>query len=216
MAGKKVVAAGRTSLPEVRQTKRVTNGNSACDQAWMADEAESLREIDPDEVPGDVASWWDIKYIWDGEQEEINPEFWEEWQRYARRCSGQAYIRDERGGYIMDREWRRLTRPCLVPPIQGGSVCSKHGGEIGHIKNAAQNRLGMAAEKAANTLIKMTDPRDEIGEPVDQRVRVAAANSVLDRTGIKVGSEVEVPIPGYRRVLEKLFSDDGPEAGVDE
>jgi len=42
-------------------------------------------------------------------------------------------------------------------------------------------------------------------------VRVAAANSVLDRTGIKAGSEVEVTIPGYRRVLEKLFADDAPE-----
>jgi hypothetical protein len=211
MVAKKVVASGRQSLPETRKTKRAVGGNSPCDIAWMEAEAENLREIEPDEVPGDVASWWDIKYFWDGDQEEINPDFWNEWNRKDRKCSGQAYIRDERGGYIMDREWQRLRRPCLVAPLLGGMVCSKHGGEIKHVKAAAQTRLGMAAEKAANTLINMTNILDENNQPVDHKVRVSAANSVLDRTGIKIGSEVEVTIPGYRKVLEKLFSDDSAE-----
>jgi len=207
----KVVAAGAAERPAVRSTKRITGGNSICDRAWMEAEAEFLREVDPEEIPDKKETYWDIKYQWDGDQEDINPEFWDEWRRGPRRCSGISYIRDERGGYIMDREWDRLRRPCLRPPMHGGSVCARHGGQVAAIRNAANVRLGMAAEKAANALITMTNSRDEEGELIDHRVRVAAANSVLDRTGIKAGSEVEVTIPGYRRVLEKLFADDAPE-----
>jgi hypothetical protein len=204
-----VVAGGadpRAALPAVRKVKRAVGGNSPCDQAWMEAEADSLTEIPTADIPTDV--WWDVKYMWDGESFEVNPDFFTEWERSKRKCSGQAYIRDERGGYILDREWTRLMRQCLTPPLNGSDVCAKHGGEIGHVKAAAQRRLGMAAERAAETLINMTRTRDETNELIDHKVRVQAANSVLDRTGIKSGSEVEVTIPGYKRVLEKLFSDD--------
>lgn len=202
----KVVAAGtedpRAKVPAIKRPKREIGGNSPCDIAWMEAEADNLRLLNQEELPKDLV--WDIKYIWDGEAEEINPDFWNEWRK-SRQCNGQAYIRDERGGYIFDREWQRLRRPCLMWPMLGTAVCSRHGGEIIHVKKAAQTRLGMASDLAAYTLVEMTNPRDSLGELVDHRVRVAAANSVLDRTGIKAGAEVEVKIPGYQRVLDQLF-----------
>jgi hypothetical protein len=208
VARKKVAGAGVVKLvPDPKKTKRTVGGNSPCDVQWMLDCADELSEIPDGAAPKDV-QWWDVKYQWDGEAEDVNPDYFNEWRRGTRQCNGQAYIRDERGGYIMDREWNRLRRPCLRPPMLGTAVCANHGGEITHVKKAAQNRLGMAAEKAAYTLITMTNATDENGETIDHAQRIKAANSVLDRTGIKAGAELDLTLPGYQRVLDTLFTGD--------
>lgn len=183
-------------------TKVVTGGNSKPDQAWILAEAESLArmKVKPADCP------WDVELQWDGHVEELDPDWFTPYLRGDRHCTGVAYIRDGRGGYIIDLEGIRLQRPCLAIPMLGSMVCQKHGGQLGHVREAAKVRLTHAAEKAANTLITLTDPRDELNEIVDQKVRVQAANSVLDRVGVKAGVDVEVTVPGYKNVVEKLFA----------
>lgn len=188
-----------------QKVKRATGGNSPCDTAWM--QAIGMEEFLEFETPPPDCLW-DVKFQFQGYAEEVEPEFFEDFRRGTRQCSGTAYIRDERGGYILDLDSVRLTRPCLGMPLLGSMVCMKHGGQAAWIQETARNRLSDAAEKAANALITLTDTRDEEGELVDQRVRVSAANSVLDRVGIRGGTNVDIAVPGYQNVLNKMFGDE--------
>jgi hypothetical protein len=196
-----------------QETKKTAQGNSKPDQAWLA----ALDEGDLLEFPIDPATkkyltpdecYWDVKFQFQGLAEEVDPEFFEDFRRgdKTRKCTGLAYVRDERGGYIIDLEGIRLQRPCLQTPMNGSMVCQKHGGQLGHVKRAAENRLTHAAEKAATTLITLTDTRDEEGELVEQSVRIKAANSVLDRVGIKAGQTIEMDMPGFKNVMDRLFT----------
>jgi hypothetical protein len=184
--------------------KRASGGNSTPDRTFLEDEADSIVRltVKPDDLP------WDIELRWEGHADELDPEYWDQFMRGTRRCNGVAYVRDNRGGYIIDLDDIRLQRPCMSPPLNGSMVCQKHGGQVAHVREAAQRRLSHAAEKAANTLITLTDPRDELDEIVEQGVRVKAANSVLDRVGIKAGTEVEITVPGYKKVLERMFGEE--------
>jgi hypothetical protein len=196
-----------------QSTKVKANGNSHADQAFLA----ALEEGDLLEFPAHPTKrgkyqvpedcYWDVKYQFQGYAEEVDPAFFDDLYRSTpdRRCTGISYIRDERGGYIIDLDGIRLTKPCLVPPINGSMVCKSHGGQLGHVKRAAEQRLSHAAEKAATTLIVLTDVRDEEGELVEQGVRVKAANSVLDRVGIRAGATVEIEVPGYKNVIDRMF-----------
>jgi hypothetical protein len=201
-----------------QKAKVVSGGNSRPDQEWLA----ALEEGDLLEFPMDSVShkrqlpdevYWDVTYQFQGYAEEVDPEFFEPYFRGTRRCTGVAYVRDQRGAYIVDLDGIRLQRPCLQAPLNGSMVCQKHGGQLGHVKEAATRRLTHAAEKAASTLIVLTDRTDEGGELVEQGVRVKAANSVLDRVGIRAGQEVEINVPGYKNVMDRLFGgeDEGDE-----
>ena len=202
---------------EGQKTKVKTGGNSRCDRDWIAEIGDDIiplpldgkgKPIKPDDCP------WDVEFQFQGHVDEVGPEFFDYYRRGTRQCTGVAYIRDDRGGYIIDLEGIRLIRPCLAVPMNGMQVCQKHGGQLGHVREAAQRRLTHAAEKAANALIVLTDTRDEEGELVEQGVRVKAANSVLDRVGIKGGSELDVTVtPGYQKVLEKMFGEGDEDNG---
>lgn len=192
-----------------QKTKVASGGNSIPDQEWIAEVGGDILEFEsqPTAVP------WDVTYQFQGYASEVEPGFFlDARRRKTTPCTGTAWIRDEKGGYILDLDFVRLQRPCLASPIAGGTVCAKHGGQLAHVKEAAQLVLAQAAEKAASTLITLTNPRDELNEIVDQKVRVSAANSVLDRVGIKGGSTVEVTVPGYEKVLTKMFNDDSEES----
>lgn len=208
--GEKIVAidtVGNGEISKERKPKLTSGGNSKSDQAWLLAVKDDLLEVGDDDKPKGFL--YDVKLMWNATIDEIEPAFWDEWMRGGeRRCTGPAYIRDERGGYVVDSEWVRLRRPCTAAPAVGAAVCYKHGAQIPHIISAARQRLAEAAEIVAMRLVGLTDTRDEEGVIVDHKNRIAAANSVLDRAGIKGGSEVEVTIPGYKRVLEDLFSDD--------
>jgi hypothetical protein len=207
------VKAGE-ELPAVRKVKAAVGGNCKVDQRWIAEIGDDIVEVDQEDLK---KLWdeiyWDIKYQFQGLAEEVEPAYFEEARRGTRVCSGVSYIRDSRGGYIIDLEGVRLQRPCLRNPALGAAVCLRHGAQTPHVRAAAIARLSHAAEKAANTLITLTDPRDELGEIVDQRVRKSAADSVLDRVGIRAGVEVEVEVPGYKKVMEKMFgAEEEPDA----
>lgn len=188
------------------EVKVASGGNGKSDQAFMEDEAERLFQLTKEQVKAIDDVPWDVLYQWQSYVEELDVEYWEQFRRSQRQCSGISYVRDERGGYIIDLDGIRLQRPCFAIPMLGGKVCAKHGGQVGHIREAAQRRLTHAAEKAATTLITLTNPRDELQEIVEQGVRVKAANSVLDRVGIKAGTTVAIEVPGYKNVLDRLFS----------
>jgi hypothetical protein len=115
-----------------QKTKKTAGGNVKADQEWIAalDEGDLLefplntttkkRQL-PDEV------YWDVTYQFQGHAEEVDPAFFEDFYRSTpdRRCTGLAYIRDQRGGYILDLDNVRLQRPCLRPPLNGSMVCSR-------------------------------------------------------------------------------------------
>jgi hypothetical protein len=186
-----------------QKVKVASGGNSLADQEWIKEIGDDILEFE-----SQPAVPWDVKYQFQGYASEVEPGFFLDLRtRKTKPCTGTSWIRDDRGGYILDLDFIRLQRPCLASPILGGNVCPKHGGQLAHVKEAAQLVLAQAAEKAADTLITLTSPRDELNEIVDQKVRVSAANSVLDRVGIKGGSTVEVQVPGYEKVLAKMFSD---------
>lgn len=213
------VAKGE-ELPAIRSTKKATGGNSSCDRDWLAEMVDDLKQVTKEDLKlmNDGQVYWDVLYQWNGFAEEVNPEFFDAYRRGTRNCTGVAYLRDERGGYILDCEGIRLQRPCIAMPALGANVCYRHGAQTPQVRAAAIARLSLAADKAATTLITLTDSRDEEGELVDQKVRVSAANSVLDRVGIKAGAEIEVNMPGYKKVLDSLFTDDNapPSAPVAE
>jgi hypothetical protein len=191
----------------VREPKLKTGGNAKCDQAWLEELEDEIHEMTPEETKA-LKLPWDVKYRWSGYAEELNADFFEDFRRGTRRCNGAAYVRDERGGYIIDADANRIMRPCLGLVLLGGNVCQKHGGQIGHVKRAAEIRLAMASENAATTLIELSGPLDVLGVPVEQAQRIKAANSVLDRVGIRPGMEVTIDNkPGYQALLDELFSD---------
>lgn len=194
------------------QTKVVTGGNAKGDIAWLEEVVADLVLITDQEKKS--LEWpWDVMWKFNGHADEVNVEFWEYYRRGARKCTGAAYVRDERGGYILDQDLVRIMRPCLVVPPHGSNVCQKHGGEIGHVKKAAQVRLAMASENAATTLIELSAPIDSLGNVVEQAQRIKAAKEVLDRVGIRAGVEVSVANPGYQQLLDELFTS---EEGDDE
>ncbi len=206
------MAAGYSkSTPTIPKGK--TNGNTKPDQAWIAEMLKdgSLREADQTTKPKNF--YWDVLYQWDGDNDEVNPDFFEVFRlpqraNPPRKCTGTAYIRDHRGGYVADVNWKRLTRQCIGRPAVGMTVCHVHGAEVPIVRAAAQRRLAEASEIVAERLIGLTGTEDENGNMIEHKDRISASNSVLDRAGIKGGMEVEITTPGFKRVLDGMFTDD--------
>lgn len=206
-------------VPTARQlegTKKVTGGNSKCDQAWIEEMLAAGELHAPGPKPPEFM--YDPVFQWDGLNEELNPDFFEFYRPTrgrskdpSRVCNGDAYVRDERGGYIVDADYQRLRRPCLGAPAQGTNVCHAHGSQIPVVKAAAQRRIAEAAEIVALRLIGLTGVRDELDAIIEHKNRISAANSVLDRAGIKGTDQLQVTVPGFQRVLDAMFTDDKPE-----
>lgn len=188
-------------------------GNSLGDRSWVEEmyAAGELLEPEWDAKPDDFLD--DALYQWVRLAEEVNIDYFEHFRHHASvasglRCNGWAFIRDQRGSYVIDVEWHRIRRPCLNPPMRGATVCQTHGGLVPNVRAAALRRLAMASDTMADRLIKLTAKTDEDGNPVDHADRIKALNSALDRAGIRAGVEVEINTPGYKKVLEDLFSAD--------
>jgi hypothetical protein len=199
----------RNSPPKVQ-----TGGNGKADSAWIAEMEElgELHEPNMDEKPDNF--YWEPILQWDYLQDDLNPEFFEFYRLPSndpagpRKCTGTAYIRDRRGGYVIDAEWNRLTRQCIGRPGRGTTVCQAHGAKIPTVKAAAVQRLAEASEMVAMRLIGLTGYADEMLNPIDHKDRIAASNSVLDRVGIKTGVEIEVITPGFKNVLDRMFTEE--------
>jgi hypothetical protein len=191
-----------------REGPKVTSGgNTQPDAAWIEAVMAAGELHTPDESTRPESFLYDTIYQWDGYADEVNIDFFESFRRggaESRKCNGTAYIRDMRGGYIVDAEWERLRRPCLARPARGTVVCHSHGAKIPQVVASAKRVLAEASEIVALRLVGMTAERFD----GDEKVRLGAINSVLDRAGVKAGVEVEITTPGYKKVLEEMFGDD--------
>lgn len=195
--------------PDDRKPSKVTEGgNTRPDAAWIEEVKAELHP--PDESMRPAGFLYDVHYQWEGLLEDLNIEFFESFRRMAkggeepRRCNGTAYVRDASGMYVVDAEWARLTRPCLSRPARGTVVCHAHGSNIPQVKAAAQRVLDQASEIVALRLVGMTKP----SEFVDAKISLAAMNSVLDRAGIRGGTQIEITGTGFEKVLGDLFKDE--------
>jgi len=196
-------------MAALKKGKVATGGNTHPDQAWIEIVLEDgeLHEPDQSQRPPDFI--YDVQYQWAADADELNTDFFMSFKRPGtRQCNGTAYVRDSSGMYIVDRHWVKLRRPCLANPMKGAVVCQAHGGLVPVVKAAAQRALDNASEIVALRLIGLTGTKDEVNALIEHKTRLAAANSVLDRVGIKGGMDVEVKLPGYKNVLAKLFTED--------
>lgn len=182
----------------VRSTTR-GNGNSPKDEGWLQwmEENGGLEPIDPEEagVP------WPAMSQWSGNAEdEGNP--WMVPPPHAS-CAGKAYIRDADGNYVMDSSTppKRVMRPCWNWPMKGSTVCIKHGGGIERVRKGAMERLASALDATTGELIKLA-----LSNETEDKVKIQAINSILDRTGLKGGIEIDIQTPGWQEALKDLFS----------
>lgn len=197
--------------------KKETGGNTIPDREWLKEvmAAGEINRITLDNKPKDVLD--DVIYQWTGYAEDVPEEFFEWFRRSkkdgseVRKCNGASYVRDERGGYILDVEWNRIRRPCLSWPARGATVCHAHGAKIPAVVAKAKRVLAEASEAVALRLVGLTYTKDEDGEAIEHKIRLAAANSVLDRAGIKGGLEIEVTVPGYKKIMNDMFGADTEE-----
>lgn len=174
------------------------NGNSAKDDAWIAwmKEHGDLKPIDPDEegVP------WPAMSQWSGDSEDEGNPWMAPPPNHERRCVGKAYVRDPDGNYIMDKNKQRIMRPCWNWAMKGAKVCVKHGGGVERVRRGAMERLVSALDATTGELIKMA-----LSDDVEDKVKVQAINSILDRAGVKGGIEVDVKVPGWQDAIRKMF-----------
>lgn len=89
--------------------------------------------------------------------------------------------------------------PCRRESVPGGAVCREHGGLAPQVIAAAQTRVAMTADRAAEFLVGwMADPG------VDMRERVKIAQDMLDRSGLSGVNKLVVGI-GQIDPVESLF-----------
>ena len=172
-------------------------GNTQLDEdflEWMRlTENGGLRILDPEieDIP------FPAKLKWAGSADDESP-----WKvpPPGKRCVASAFIRDMDGDYILDEDNNRLTRPCWRWPIRGTTVCLVHGGGVTRVKKAAIERMALALDAVTGALVKIA-----LTEDVSPKDRISAINSIMDRVGVRGGTEIDVNNPGYLDVLKGLF-----------
>jgi hypothetical protein len=184
-------------------------GNTKADQAWIAEHAGELRLIEDDaDVPFGVKTRWTGKARDWNSPYQIPPD--------DKRCFGRAYVRDAEGRRIIDADGLVLTRPCSKWRMRGMTVCTHHGGLTDAGLAVASRRLAEAAVDAVGHLVHIVNK-----STTDDRDRIAAINSLLDRVGIRGGLQVVVETPEWQKLLQDMWqgekSGGGPrEAGAGE
>ena len=101
---------------------------------------------------------------------------------------------------------RQDGNPCGMAPIRGAAVCKMHGGAAPQVRRKAQERLALAAEDAASVLIHMMQDPD-----LSAADQYRAATAVLDRAGIRSGSELAVTLQErqpWETALEGMITED--------
>lgn len=92
---------------------------------------------------------------------------------------------------------------CGVAPIEGGTVCAKHGGSAPQVKDAARRRLNALAEPAVVELEKI------LKHPgTTDKEKLRAVQLILDRTGHGPSSKFELD-PPWQAVVVGVISEDG-------
>ncbi len=92
---------------------------------------------------------------------------------------------------------------CKRAAINGGRVCTHHGGSAPAVRAKARQRLEDAADRMARELLKMA-----VDETVSDAVKLAAIRDALDRAGLsaKTAVSVEVGRRPYEVVFDSIMS----------
>lgn len=90
-------------------------------------------------------------------------------------------------------------KPCRSAPVMGTNVCWHHGGAAPQVKAAAQRRLLIASDPAAAELVTLALDRKK-----DDRVRLKAINSLLDRAGVVARQSVEVELAPWQGLVDSI------------
>jgi|SRR6476619_5643227 hypothetical protein len=93
---------------------------------------------------------------------------------------------------------RKTGDRCKRAAINGGRVCTHHGGSAPAVKAKARQRLEDAADRMARELLKMA-----VDENVSDAVKLAAIRDALDRAGLSARTAVSVEVG--RRPFEQIF-----------
>jgi hypothetical protein len=93
-------------------------------------------------------------------------------------------------------------QPCRRAPIRGGTVCASHGGLAPHVRAAAAARLANASLGMVGVLREIA-----LDSEVAAADRIRAANSMLDRAGLRAGVEIEVTAKTWEHVLDGVLVD---------
>jgi hypothetical protein len=92
---------------------------------------------------------------------------------------------------------------CKNPPIRGATVCRMHGGGAPAVKEAARNRLAMAADGLMQTLLKIAASAES------EAVRLAAVKDALDRAGFGAAHMVKLAaVQPWEDFLADVIDDD--------
>lgn len=93
---------------------------------------------------------------------------------------------------------------CRKAPIEGGTVCSKHGGRARHIKAAAKARIESAADRMAQLLLGIA-----IDDTTPPAVRLAAIKDALDRAGLSPRAALDVvhELKPWQAILDGIDRD---------
>ena len=88
---------------------------------------------------------------------------------------------------------------CKRAAIQGGRVCTHHGGSAPAVKAKARQRIEDAADRMARELLKMATD-----DNVADSVKLTAIRDALDRAGLAARTAVEVEV-GRTKPYEAIF-----------
>lgn len=193
---------GRAPM-RIPQTK--DRGNAKLDHEWVSKEmaAGRIKIIEDDaDVP------FEVKLQWDGSADTLGSEFYIPDAEY--RCTGRAYVRDERGARIIDKDGNVLTRPCARWRMRGLNVCATHGGLTDGGRAAARRRGMEAIDMALGKLIRIIENDNELTAD-----RLKAIFGLMDRFGMRGGEEITVNMPAWQQALREMFEEGTPafEAG---
>jgi hypothetical protein len=89
---------------------------------------------------------------------------------------------------------------CKRAAIQGGRVCTHHGGNAPAVKAKARQRIEDAADRMARELLKMA-----VDENVSDAVKLVAIRDALDRAGLGAPKTIDVAIAP--KPWEQIFDD---------
>lgn len=93
--------------------------------------------------------------------------------------------------------------PCKKPPTRGATVCRMHGAGAPAVKEAARNRLAMAADGLMQTLLKIAASAES------EAVRLAAVKDALDRAGFSAAHMVKLAVVApWEELLADIVDDD--------
>ena len=92
---------------------------------------------------------------------------------------------------------------CKRAAINGGRVCTHHGGSAPAVRAKARQRIEDAADRMARELLKMA-----VDENVSDAVKLAAIRDALDRAGLsaRTAVSVEVGLRPFEQIFDSIMS----------